>query len=63
MRRILREVSFPTLAELGVTEADLPALVDAATGDQRFFLEIDAHDWTREEVEAAFRAALAVGAR
>ncbi len=63
VRRILAEVGFPTLRELGVTEADLPALVEAAVTDQRFFLEIDCHTWSRDEVEAAFRAALALEGR
>lgn len=60
VRRILRDVSFPTLADLGVTEADLPPLVRAATTEQAFFLEIDCHQWRDDEVEAAFRAALAL---
>lgn len=63
VRRILAEVGFPTLAEVGVTEEDLPALVKAATEEQAFFLEIDCHEWTAAEVEAAFRAALALQAR
>lgn len=60
VRRLLRDVSFPTLADLGVTEADLPPLVRAATTEQAFFLEIDCHQWRDDEVEAAFRAALAL---
>jgi choline dehydrogenase len=63
VKRILAEVGFPTLSEVGVTEDDLPALVKAAVGEQAFFLDIDCHTWTAAEVEAAFRAALAVRAR
>lgn len=63
VRRVLRAVSFPTLAEAGVTEDDLPALVRAATTEQRFNLDIDCHAWTAAEVEQAFRAALALGSR
>lgn len=63
VRRVLREVGFPTLREVGVSEADLSALVRAATTEQSFFLEIDCHTWTAEEVEGAFRAALALAAR
>lgn len=59
VRRILHDVSFPTLSEAGVTESDLPALVRAATTEQRFFLDIDCHDWTEADVEGAYRAALA----
>ena len=60
---LLAEVGFPTLREAGVTDEDVPALVDAAVGEQAFFLEIDCHEWTRVEVESAFRAALALEAR
>lgn len=63
VRRILRDVSFPTLSDVGVTSADVPELVEAALGEQAFFLEIDAHDWTRYEVEAAYAAALAIDKR
>ncbi|MFN8223904.1 MAG: iron-containing alcohol dehydrogenase [Gaiellales bacterium] len=63
VRRILASVGFPTLREVGVTEDDLPALVAAATIEQKFFLDIDCHEWTAAEVEAAFKAALAVEAR
>jgi alcohol dehydrogenase len=63
VRRLLAAVRFPTLAELGVTAADLPRLVDTAVREQGFFLEIDCHAWTRGEVEEAFRAALALEAR
>jgi alcohol dehydrogenase len=63
VRRILADVGFPTLSEVGVTEADLPALVQAATEEQAFFLDIDCHTWTAAEVEAAFRAALLVQSR
>jgi alcohol dehydrogenase len=63
VRRVLADVGFPTLSDVGVTEDDLPALVRAATTEQSFFLEIDCHTWTEAEVEAAFRAALALDAR
>lgn len=63
VRRVLAEVGFPTLREAGVIDEDVPALVEAAVGEQAFFLEIDCHEWTRAEVESAFRAALALEAR
>lgn len=63
VRRILADVSFPTLADVGVTVDDIPALVRAATTEQAFFLDIDCHDWTSDEVEVAFRAALATRSR
>ncbi len=63
VRSLLAEVGFPTLREAGVTEGDLPRLVDAALTEQAFFLEIDCHEWTRAEVDNAFRTALALTAR
>lgn len=63
VRRILRDVGFPTLRDVGVTEQDVPALVEAAIEEQSFFLDIDCHTWTRAEVEEAFRAALELTAR
>jgi alcohol dehydrogenase len=63
VRRLLSDVGFPTLAESGVTEDALPALVASATGEQSYNLEIDCHAWTGAEVEQAFRAALALGSR
>jgi choline dehydrogenase len=57
--RILAGAAFPTLREVGVTEDDVPALVESATGEQSYNLEVDSHDWTRGDVEQTFRAALA----
>ena len=63
VRRLLAELEFPTLADVGVTEDDLPALVASATGDQSYNLDVDCHDWTAVEVEEAFRTALALESR
>ncbi len=63
VRRVLRDVGFPTLAETGVTEDALPALVASATGDQSYNLEIDCHHWTAAEVEQAYRSAIALESR
>jgi alcohol dehydrogenase len=63
VRRVLADVGFPTLAETGVAEDALPALVASATGEQSYNLDIDCHAWDAAEVERAFRAALAVEAR
>ena len=60
---MLADVAFPTLAETRVTEDALPALVADATGQQAYNLEIDCHAWSAQEVETAFRAALALEAR
>ena len=63
VRQLLAELEFPTLADVGVTEDDLPALVASATGDQSYNLDVDCHDWTAVEVEEAFRTALALESR
>jgi len=63
VQRILADVGFPTLREVGVTEDDLPALVASATGEQSYNLDVDCHTWTPAEVEQAFRAALALEQR
>jgi alcohol dehydrogenase len=63
MRRLAAAAGIPTLREVGVTEHDLPALVESATGEQAYNLDVDCHEWTPGEVEGAFRAALALEAR
>ena len=63
VRRVLADVGFPTLREVGVTEDDLPALLASATGEQSYNLDVDCHDWTPAEVEQAFRAALSLESR
>jgi alcohol dehydrogenase len=63
VRRVLADVGFPTLAETGVAEDALPALVASATGEQSYNLQIDCHAWSEAEVEQAFRAAFALTAR
>jgi alcohol dehydrogenase len=63
VRRVLADLAFPTLRDVGVRESDLPALVDSATGEQSYNLDVDCHDWSAAEVEQAFRAALAVESR
>jgi choline dehydrogenase len=63
MRRILAASGFPTLRDVGVTEDDLPALVQSATGEQSYNLDVDCHEWTARDVEQAFRAALELEAR
>ena len=63
VRRILAAAGFPTLRDVGVTEDDLPALVESTTGEQSYNLEVDCHDWTPADVERAFRAAIAIESR
>jgi choline dehydrogenase len=61
VRRILAELGFPVLREIGVTEADLDHLTDLALSD--FFITMSPQPWTRDEVHAAFRAAYDLTAR
>jgi choline dehydrogenase len=63
VRRVLADVGFPTLRDVGVGEDDLATLVASATGEQAYNLDVDCHDWTVAEVEQAFRSALAVESR
>ena len=63
VRRVLADLSFPTLRDVGVTEQDIPALVESATGEQSYNLDVDCHDWTASEVEQGLRAALGLDGR
>jgi alcohol dehydrogenase len=63
VRRLLAAAGFPTLRDVGVTEDDLPALVESAKGEQSYNLDVDCHEWTPAEVEQAFRGALALESR
>jgi alcohol dehydrogenase len=63
VRQMLSDVGFPTLSASGVGDDSLPALVTSATGEQSYNLEIDCHAWSPDEVEQAFRAALALETR
>jgi choline dehydrogenase len=63
VRRIVAAARFPTLRDVGVTEEDLPALVESTTGEQSYNLDVDCHNWTATEVGQAFRAALALESR
>jgi len=63
VRRLLAEVRFPTLREVGLDEGSVDGVVERTFGEQSYNLEIDCHAWTTAEVEQAFRAALALEAR
>jgi alcohol dehydrogenase len=56
VRELLADLEFPVLRDLGVAEGDLDRLTDAALDD--YFLTMSPHPWSRDEVHAAFRAAL-----
>ena len=61
VRRILTELEFPVLADLGFVDADLDQLADLALAD--YFITMSPAPWTKDEVVGAFRSALAVGSR
>jgi choline dehydrogenase len=63
VRRLLQAVSFPTMTEAGVQEEHVERLTELTLTEQAFFFDYDCHDWSRDEVAGAFRAALAVTAR
>ncbi len=63
VRRLLSEVGFPTLTEVGVEDDALAELVDRTLGEQSYNLEVDCHAWTGSEIEQAFRSAFALEAR
>ena len=63
VRRVLADLAFPTLRDVGVTEEDIPALVESAMGEQSYNLDVDCHAWSAAEVEQAFGAALALDSR
>jgi len=61
IRRILAELNFPVLSELGITASDLDRLADLALDD--YFITMSPAPWTRDEVLSAFGAALALTTR
>jgi alcohol dehydrogenase len=61
MRRILAELDFPVLSSLDLTAADLDHLADLALED--FFITQAPEPWSKDEVVAAFTAALALESR
>jgi alcohol dehydrogenase len=61
VRRLLAELDFPVLADVGVTAADLDDLTERALAD--FFITQSPSPWAAAEVRAAFEAALALDAR
>jgi alcohol dehydrogenase len=61
VQRLLAELDFPVLADVGVTDADLDELTERAAAD--FFITQAPSPWTAAEVRAAFEAALALDRR
>jgi choline dehydrogenase len=63
VRRMLRDVSFPTMAEAGVREEHVERLTVLTLTEQAFFFDYDCHEWSRDEVAGAFCEALALASR
>ena len=61
VRRILREIDFPVLSSIGVTDDQLEGL--AANAMQDPFITVAPNPWTQADVVACYRAALAITAR
>jgi choline dehydrogenase len=61
VRRILREVDFPVLSEIGVGDDQLDGL--AANAMRDYFITVAPNPWSQEDVVACYRAALAITAR
>ena len=63
VRRILREVSFPTGRDAGLRPEHVDDLTRMALEEQSFFLEVDPHTWTEADVRRAYEQILAIDAR
>jgi alcohol dehydrogenase len=61
VRRILKEIDFPVLSSIGVTEADLDDLATNALAD--YFITVAPEPWTHADVVSCYRAALALSER
>lgn len=61
VREILFELDFPVMRDVGVTPDHIEDLANRALAD--FFISQSPSPWTREEVEHAFRTALALERR
>ncbi len=60
VRRMLADLSFPTLAAVGVGEADLDDLTEGALAD--YFISVAPAPWSAAEVRAAYEQGLRLGA-
>ncbi len=61
VRRLLASVSFPTAAEAGLRPEHIDELTPLAL--EEYFMTVDPHRWTADDVRGAYEAALAVSAR
>jgi alcohol dehydrogenase len=61
VRRLLADVSLPTASEAGLRAEHLDDLTPLALDE--YFMTVDPHRWTADDVRGAYEAALAVSAR
>ena len=61
LRELVAALDFPVLSSLGITDADVDRLTDAALGD--FFITVAPQPWSRDEVRGAFLSALRLTSR
>jgi alcohol dehydrogenase len=61
IRQLLTDLTFPVLADLGVTENDIDRLSDLSLAD--YFISMSPMPWRPAEVKQLFTAALALSAR
>jgi alcohol dehydrogenase len=61
VRRLLASISFPTATEAGLRPEHVAELTPLAL--EEYFMTVDPHRWTADDVRAAYVAALAVSAR
>lgn len=61
IRKILAQLEFPVLSDLGIGDQDVGSLADLAIGD--LYLTLAPEPWSREDVCAAYHAALGLKTR
>jgi alcohol dehydrogenase len=61
VRRLLASISFPTATEAGLRAEHVEVLTPLAL--EEYFMTVDPHRWTADDVRTAYQAALAVSVR
>jgi alcohol dehydrogenase len=61
VQRLLASISFPTAREAGLRPEHIDELTPLAL--EEYFMTVDPHRWTADDVRGAYDAALAVSAR
>jgi alcohol dehydrogenase len=61
VKRLLASISFPTAAEAGLRTEHVDELTSLAL--EEYFMTVDPHRWTADDVRGAYEAALSVSVR